>query len=79
MEKFRHSTTLCALAGLKLKFDPQCYKGQISLMRKAMNDSFSYAEIKKLWLQARLALLAPLYTAVSVKVGTFEGADSHGM
>lgn len=37
------------------------------------------AETKKLWLQARLALLAPLYITVSVKVNTFEGADSHAV
>lgn len=52
IEKFRHITPHCALVCLKLEFEPECYKGRISLMRKAMNDSFSFAESKKLWLQA---------------------------
>lgn len=69
MEKFKHITTHCALACLKLKFEPEYYKGQISLMRNAVNDSFSSAETKKLWLQSSTFVL-------SVKVNTFEGADS---
>lgn len=47
-----HISTLCALACLKLKFGLECYRGKISLMRKAMNDSFSSVETEKAWLQA---------------------------